>query len=183
MAELAWEKPKNLEKPKRGFTGERGKFLLGGGLILAAVIYLVISGTMQGARFFITVDELMTDTTYIGQTVRVSGAVIGESIEYDSENATIRFTIANIPTEYEDLATALHDAVEDPNANRMDVLVVNEPMPDLLQHEAQAILTGELSADGTFHASELLLKCPSRFEESSPDGISNIPEHSNVNSK
>jgi len=178
MAEITWEKPKVADKPKQGVSTERTKFLIGGGLILVAVLYLLISGTMQGARFFITVDEVMTDSSYVNQTVRVSGAVIGESIEYDSENATIRFTIVNIPSEFDDLATALHDAILDPNATRMDVVVENEAMPDLLQHEAQAILTGELNADGTFNASELLLKCPSRFEESSPDGLSSIPEHS-----
>ena len=39
-------------------------------------------------------------------------------------------------------------------------------MPDLLQHEAQAIMTGRLGDDGVFYADELLLKCPSRYEES-----------------
>ena len=177
MAQTTWEKPKQSEKPKRRDNSERAKFMIGGLLILGAVLYLLISGTMQGARFFITVEEVVNDTSYINQTVRVSGAVIGETIEYDSENAIIRFTVVNIPSEFEDLATALHDAVEDPTAARMNVIVEDEAMPDLLQHEAQAILTGEFGADGLFHASELLLKCPSRFEENSPDGLANIPEH------
>ena len=176
MAEMTWEKPKNLEKTKRG-RSERAKFLLGGSIILAAVLYLLISATMQGARYFITVDEVVNNASYVNQTVRVSGAVLGESIEYDSENAIIRFTIVNLPNEYADLATALRDAVEDPNATRMPVVVEGEAMPDLLQHEAQAILTGEMSKDGIFNASELLLKCPSRFEESSPEGLSSMPEH------
>lgn len=177
MADMTWEKPKHSEKPKRGFSTQRAKFLIGGLLILGTVLYLLISGTMQGARFFITVDEVVNDSSYVNQTVRVSGAVLGESIEYDSENAIIRFTVVNIPTEFDDLATALHDAILDPNASRMAVIVEDEPMPDLLQHEAQAILTGEFGDDGLFHASELLLKCPSRFEESSPNGLSSIPEH------
>ena len=173
MTEMTWEKPKHLEKPKRGLSSERTKFLIGALLLLGAVAYLLISGTMQGARFFITVEEVVNDASYINQTVRVSGAVLGESIDYDSDNAIIRFTVVNIPTEFEDLATALHDATQDPNAARMDVIVEGEPMPDLLQNEAQAILTGEFGDDGLFHASELLLKCPSRFEENSPDGLSN----------
>lgn len=177
MAEMTWEKPKNLDKPKRGLSSERAKFLIGGALILGAVLYLLVSGTMQGARFFITVDEVVNDVSYVNQTVRVSGAVVGESIEYDSENATIRFTIVNIPNEFDDLATALHNALADPNATRMDVVVYDEAMPDLLQHEAQAILTGAIDGDGLFTASELLLKCPSRFEEESPEGLSSIPEH------
>ena len=172
MAEITWEKPKHSDKPKRGPSLERAKFLIGGLLILGAVLYLLISGTMQGARFFITVDEIMDDpSSYVNQTVRVSGAVLGESIEYDSEKAIIRFTIVNIPNEFDDLLTALRNAVQDPTATRMNIVVEDSAMPDLLQNEAQAILTGELREDGLFYASELLLKCPSRFEEESPDGI------------
>jgi cytochrome c-type biogenesis protein CcmE len=47
--------------------------------------------------------------------------------------------------------------------------VENQVKPDLLQHEAQAILTGQLDSNGVFQVSELLLKCPSRFEEAGPD--------------
>ena len=176
MAEIAWEKPKHLGKPRQRLGGEGLKFLAGGGLILAAILYLLAAGTLQGARFFITVEEALTDA-YSGQTVRVSGAVDGESIEYDSENAIIRFEIVHIPTEFDDLAAALRAALKDPAAARMKVLVEDEAIPDLLQHEAQAILTGALQADGVFHAAELLLKCPSRFEETAPGNLSAIPEH------
>ena len=93
MTESSWEKPKNLEKPKRS---ERAKFLAAGLIILGAVLYLLVSGTLQGARYFITVADLLADAAYIGQTVRISGAVDGETIDYDSENAVIQFEIANI---------------------------------------------------------------------------------------
>ena len=43
------------------------------------------------------------------------------------------------------------------------------PKPDLLRNEAQAIMTGHLSADGVFYAEELLLKCPTRYEEAVPE--------------
>ena len=175
MTESGWEKPKNLEKPKRS---ERVKFLAAGLIILTAVLYLLISGTLKGARYFITVAELLADAAYAGQTVRISGAVDGESIDYDSENAVIQFEIVNIPGVYQDLATALREALLDESAPRLKIKVEDTAMPDLLQHEAQAILTGALAADGVFYASELLLKCPSRFEESTgPEGLSQIPEH------
>ena len=175
MTGVEWEKPKILEKPKRS---ERAKFLVAGMIILAAVLYLLVSGTLQGARYFITVAEVLQDTAYIGQTVRISGAVDGETIDYDSENAVIQFEIVNIPSVYQDLATALREALLDEAAPRLSILVEDAAMPDLLQHEAQAILTGALALDGTFYASELLLKCPSRFEESTgPEGLNQIPEH------
>lgn len=171
--QLTWEKPTvevGQSKAKSGGI-ERFKFLIGGLLILGAVGYLLISSTMSGARFFITVDDITTDPAYVGETVRLSGAVIGETIEYDSENLTLSFTISHIPTEFEDLALALHESTSDPTMARVSVFMEDEVKPDLLQHEAQAIMTGTLGPDGVFYADELLLKCPSRFEENMPEGV------------
>jgi cytochrome c-type biogenesis protein CcmE len=40
--------------------------------------------------------------------------------------------------------------------------------PDLLTNEAQAIMRGRLGEDRRFVAEDLLLKCPSRYEEEIP---------------
>lgn len=170
MAQATWEKKQAVEEQlgKRS-KSNRLKFMIGGLMILGAVVYLIVSGTATGARYFITVDDVTTNAEYAGQTVRISGAVLGDTIEYDAETLTINFDIVHIPEEFDNLAEALHDAVNNENATRLSVEVANEPMPDLLQHEAQAILTGQLAPDGTFYATELLLKCPSRFEEAGPD--------------
>ncbi len=169
MAEMTWEKPiiDGDSKTNRS-SNERMKFLVGGVLLLGAVAYLIISGTLTGAQYFLTVDELVNDIEYTGQTVRISGAVVGESIQYDESNLIIDFVVANIPTETDDLALTLHQAVTDPTATRLAVHIENEVKPDLLENEAQAILTGTLGEDGVFYATELLLKCPSRYEESAP---------------
>jgi cytochrome c-type biogenesis protein CcmE len=36
-------------------------------------------------------------------------------------------------------------------------------------NEAQAIVTGHLGEDGIFYADELLLKCPTKYEEAVPE--------------
>jgi len=167
MAQATWEKPQINTAPTVR-TGGRLKFLIGGLLILVAVGYLIISGTASGARYFITVDELLQDPSYVGKTVRIAGAVVGESIQYDDRNLIIDFTIANVPNDYENLAEALHLAVNDTTRQRLQIRVEDQVKPDLLQHEAQAILTGRLDENGVFHATELLLKCPTRFEEAHP---------------
>jgi len=41
--------------------------------------------------------------------------------------------------------------------------------PDLLKNEAQAIMSGRINENGVFEATELLLKCPSRYEEAVPN--------------
>ncbi len=168
MAQAAWEKPAvaSILQARKG--SQRWKYLVGGGLILAAVLYLVISGTLTGAQYFITVDELVKNPAYIGKTVRVSGAVIGDSIKYNDQTLLIQFTIANVPTKFDDLATALHTAVVSTDTTHLQVRVENTVKPDLLKNEAQAILTGTLGTDGIFQATELNLKCPSRFIEAGP---------------
>lgn len=171
MADMAWEKTPDLQKEKLKNTprSERLKFLVGGLLILGAVAYLLISGTATGGRFFVNVDEIVSNPDYLGQTVRLTGAVIGDTIDYDAQSGNLQFTIANIPSEYDDLAEILHYAANDPNATQLQIFMEDETMPDLLQHEAQAILTGYVNEEGIFLASELNLKCPTRFEEHTPD--------------
>jgi cytochrome c-type biogenesis protein CcmE len=169
MAQATWEKSAVAPAAPSLVRNGRWKFIVGGVLILGAVVFLIANGMASGARFFITVDEVVNDVAYAGQTVRVTGAVIGETIHYDEENLLIEFTVANIPEEFDDLATALHEAVNNAEATRMQVRVENQVKPELLQHEAQAIMTGRLGEDGVFHVTELNLKCPSRFIEGGPD--------------
>ena len=173
MHDATWQKSVNLRKEKAKNGSESIKFILGGILLIGVVAYLIATGTTSGARFFVTVNEVLNNPAYLGDTVRVSGAVIGETIEYDTENLIIEFEIVNIPQEFDNLAIALHDAVNSQDSPRMKVHIEGEVKPDLLQHEAQAILTGELRENGIFYASELLLKCPSRFEETGLEADTN----------
>ncbi len=152
----------------------RTKFFIGGGLIIAAVVYLVVSSTQAAAQYYYTIDEALTKSAEVeGRTLKLSGAVDGESIAYDTETLTLSFSMANVPADLDEierkggLAKVLYDALRDPNASRLDVVYVG-PKPDLLRHEAQAIVTGKLGEDGVFYADELLLKCPTRYEEEVP---------------
>jgi cytochrome c-type biogenesis protein CcmE len=40
-----------------------------------------------------------------------------------------------------------------------------------MRNEAQAIMTGHLGDDGVFYADELLLKCPTKYEEAVPNQV------------
>jgi cytochrome c-type biogenesis protein CcmE len=150
------------------------KFLVGGLLIVAAIVYLIISSTQASAQYFLTIEELQNrKAEMVTRDVRVSGAVIGDSIQYDSQTLTLKFAVANIPGDNKvidasgGLAAVLKAAVLDKSQARMNV-VYKGVKPDLLKNEAQAIMTGKLEADGTFTASELLLKCPTKYEEAVP---------------
>ncbi len=152
----------------------RTKFLFGGLLIVAAIIYLIASSTQASAQYYLTIDELIAKGEAVqDRDIKISGAVDGDTIEYDAQSLTLRFTIVNVPADLDEieaaggLAEVLHEAVMDQDAARLR-LVYEGPMPDLLRHEAQAIVTGRVGEDGAFYADELLLKCPTRYEEEVP---------------
>jgi cytochrome c-type biogenesis protein CcmE len=79
MTDMAWEKTKNTEKLKNG-KNERWKFMLAGLLILGAIAYLVFTSTVNGARFFITVDEVLANSDYQGQSWAIASIMIRKQV-------------------------------------------------------------------------------------------------------
>lgn len=165
------------QKPPLQKTG-RVKFILGGLLILAAVVYLIASSTQASAEYFMTVDELKAKgASVVDRNLRISGAVVGDTIQYDPQTLNLTFYVANVPGDNNEieaqggLAKVLHEAVVDPTRTRIKV-IYNGAKPDLMRDEAQAIMTGHLGADGIFYADELLLKCPTKYEEAVPSQAS-----------
>jgi len=151
------------------------KFVIGGILILGAVVFLIWSSTAATQEYFLTVNELdAKGSSIVDKNVRVSGAVIGDTIQYDAQSLTLTFEVAHVPGDNAALETegglaiALHEAVIDPSRARIKVVYVG-PKPDLLRNEAQAIMIGRMGEDGIFYAQELLLKCPTRYEEAVPE--------------
>jgi cytochrome c-type biogenesis protein CcmE len=149
------------------------KFVIGGVLVFVAVVILAVASLRGNTQYFLTINELLSRTSGQTQNVRISGVVIGNSIAYNAESNTLTFEVANIPgdnTTIEKmggLAEVLHVAANDPTLKHLKISYQGSK-PDLLKDEAQAIMTGSLGSDGIFHVSELLLKCPSRYEDSLP---------------
>jgi cytochrome c-type biogenesis protein CcmE len=137
----------------------RMKFVVGGLIIFAAIIFLVINAMSGTTQLYLTVDEFHAQQSALGgRDLRVSGWVIGDSIKYtqiDDQTSRLEFDIVD------DLANP---------GQRLHIVAMNEPMPDLLQHEAQALVEGH-AQDGAFHSvpGGLLLKCPTRYEEGGPE--------------
>ncbi len=153
----------------------KAKFIFAGSLIVAAVAYLIISNTGSSAHYFLTIEELQAMGGEVNnRNITVSGAILGDTIVYDSSAPRVTFTIVQVPGDPEEveraggLAKVLHDAVNDPHRPRLNV-IYDDIKPDLLQNEAQAIMRGQLGDDGRFYADEVLLKCPTRYEEDVPE--------------
>lgn len=177
MAEVSWEKPRTEQAATAVRAPNRAKFAVVGLVLLAGLAILLLSGTAAGGRFFMTVNDLANRADLSDKTVRITGAVIGETIKFDANKKLISFTIAHVTDDAKELETvgglgnALHLAVSNPIAKRIQVEVSGQAMPDLLKNAAQAIVTGKLGADGIFRAEgpdSLLLKCPSKYEGDIP---------------
>ena len=175
MTEANWEKTaETTQLAQRGSNSQRryGYMVLGFSL-LVIVAFLLVNGTATG-RFFVTVDELVEDSNNIGKNVRVAGAVDGTTIQFNTETNTLSFTVVNITNDNGEirdqggLGAVLHNALKDPDATRLNIVWENGEWPDLLQHEAQAIMTGTLDENGLFHANQVLLKCPTRYSDDVP---------------
>lgn len=159
MAETTWTTDKGeLLKPR----DNRMKFAAGGVLIVAALVFLIANAMNGSTQLYKTVDEFYAEqNVLVGRDLRVSGLVIGDSIKFTQIDATtsrLEFDIV--------------DDLENPS-QRLHIVAMNEPMPDLLQHEAQALVEGQAGDDGVFMANPggLMLKCPTRYEEAGPPEV------------
>jgi len=151
------------------------KLIIGIVIIIAAVVYLIASSTLSQSQYFLTVEELQSNQAeYVGKNVRMSGAVLGDTIEYDPQTLELTFQVAQIPGDHRvieqmgGMSVVLAQAAHDPSLPKMTIHYVG-PRPDLLKDEAQAIITGSLDENGIFQASELLLKCPSKYQSELPE--------------
>src|SRR5574341_2506789 len=175
MTDMTWEKtPEAAEAVQARLTSQkRYGYLILGVALLAVVAFLFVSGIATG-RYYMTIDDLISSPGNVGKNIRVAGVVDGETIHFDPETQVLTFTVANIPNDNDTiikqggLAAVLHNALQSPDANRMKVVWQNAEMHDLLQNEAQAIMTGKIDEDGVFHANEVLLKCPTRYSDQIP---------------
>ncbi len=157
MAESTWTTTEESLLETSG--SNRWKFAVGGIVIIVAVIFLIVNGMSGATQLYKTVDEFYAEQNrLIGRDLRVAGWVIGDSIKY---------------TQIDDTTSRLEFDVVDDISNpgqKLHIVAMNEPIPDLLQHEAQALVEGAASKDGNFYANPggLFLKCPTKYEELEP---------------
>lgn len=157
MADTTWTTEKAQALQPRS---SRLKFVVGGVLIVSALIFLIVNAMSGNTQLYKTVGEFYSEQSRLmGRDLRVSGLVVGDSIKFEQIDATT--------------SRLEFDIVDDLNnpGQRLHIVAMNEPMPDLLQHEAQAVVEGQATENGIFHANPggLFLKCPTRYEEAAPE--------------
>jgi cytochrome c-type biogenesis protein CcmE len=132
------------------------KFIVGGVAILALIVYLIVSGVSSAGSYYREVGEVLTQqATLTGKSLRVSGNVVQESILYDAPTLSLSFKISDPSDASKQLPIHFHGV-----------------RPDQIGREgASAIVEGKLLPNGAVEANNLLLKCPSRYEEYNQEEI------------
>lgn len=135
------------------------KFIIGGLVIVALIGYLIVSSISTAGAYFREVGEVLDQQVALtGKSLRVSGMVVTETIQYDAANLDLRFNISDPNNASKQLAVQFHGV-----------------QPDQIgRANTEAIVEGTLGANGTVTANNLLLKCPSRYEEGVPQDYEEV---------
>jgi cytochrome c-type biogenesis protein CcmE len=151
-------------------------FITLAGSTLGCTFPFTLGTNPQSASFFLTVNEVLDNQErLVDDNIRISGVVIGDTITYDEASLTLSFDIAHVPGDMAEveqqggLEAVQKQAANDPQSPRLHV-VYSGIQPEMLRHEAQAIMSGHLGADGVFYIDDngLLLKCPTKYEQAAP---------------
>lgn len=129
---------------------KQAKFVLLIGAILATMVWMGVSGGMESATYYVTLDELLALEDPGSKRIRVGGDVAPGSIVRRADS--VEFT--------------LHQGDETMEAAKTLAVVYTgtDPLPDTFRDRAQALCDGVLRADGKFEARKIQAKCASKYE-------------------
>jgi len=122
------------------------KFLVGG-VVVAVVIGLLIATSFSGSTSdYVTVAQVKALGPEQARNSRVTGAIVANSVTWDTRELHLAFEIQDetgiLPISY------------------------HGPQPDMLVDAVEAVAVGKYDpATQVFEAEELLMKCPSKYEE------------------
>jgi cytochrome c-type biogenesis protein CcmE len=138
--------------PSRTFGGGSLKIALAGGVIALAVAYLVTMGLQGTTVYFLTVSELQAKGASAShQIVRVSGNLVPGSLSRDASGLGIQFLISDAAA-----------------TTPLNVTYKGGQVPDIIGDNIEIVAEGKLDAQGSFAATNVLAKCPSRLADATP---------------
>jgi len=124
----------------------RKKFLIGGVVILAALVYLIYGGMRQAMVYFVTPSEIKAqERGGDGKSLRVGGMVVKGSLHRNADGLTYRFQLTD--------------------GNAIIPVYFHGVPPDLFGDGKGAVVEGRLGPDGVFMANTIMAK---HAEEYSP---------------
>lgn len=136
----------------------RTKFLIGGVLVLGTAGYLMASSIKDTAVYYLTPGELsaktVSDPTFYDTGVKLGARVVPGTIKREPGGKQVAFAISDGAKTYN--------------------VIYRGITPDTFTDGVDVVVEGRLDRAGTFHATTLLAKCASRYENA-PDKYKSTP--------
>ncbi len=127
------------------------KFLVGFGVVIAAIGYLIYTGFSESTMYYLTVSELHASPVY-AMNMRLNGHVVTGSIEKgELGTMLVRFLVEEGGRETEVVYTGL--------------------IPDTFKDGSEIVVEGTYAPNDMFTAHTLFAKCPSKYES---EGYENL---------
>ena len=122
------------------------KFVLGG-IVVAVVIGVLIATSFSGSTSeYLSVAEVKALGPDQARDSRVAGEIVPDSVDWSTRDLHLTF------------------AIQDGTGNL--AISYYGPQPDMLVDAVEAVVVGKYDPDSqVFEAEELLMKCPSKYEE------------------
>ena len=119
------------------------KNMLGIGIVAMLIIYLGAQSFSSALSFYYEVGEFVPKAdTLNGKIVNVNGTIVKGSTIWEPEKARLTFSLGD--------------------ENATITVVSNEGMPGNYKEGIPAVVTG-IFANGTFQATRVVTKCPSKY--------------------
>ena len=131
----------------------RTRFIIVAAVVVLALTFMIWAAFGENTRYFLTVSEFNSKTEIQdGQMVRISGKLVEGTFDRGEKSTVSHFQITD--TEGEASGSALL------------VATYEGVLPDLFFNpHSEIILEGSYSAAGVFQTSEILVKCPSKYQD------------------
>lgn len=122
------------------------KYIVGSVAILGAIGFFVWSSFGSNVVYYVTLPEFQAQhAQLVGQTIRVNGPLDQSSIQMDQKTLTLKFNLKE--------------------GDMVVPVVYHGVVPDTLTTGESVVAEGRLNTQGVFEADNILVKCPSKYEE------------------
>ena len=133
----------------------RTRFIIIAVVVALALAFMIWAAFGENTRYFLTVSELNAKQAGLeiedGQMVRVSGKLVEGTFDRPEKSTVSRFQLT--------------DKEGASSGSAMLVASYDGVLPDLFYPHSEIILEGSYNGEGIFHASEILVKCPSKYRD------------------
>jgi cytochrome c-type biogenesis protein CcmE len=122
------------------------KFVIGGAVVVVVIGVLIATSFSGSTSDYLTIAEVKALEPEQNRDSRVAGEIVPDSVEWSTRDLHLTFEIEDgtgtLPISY------------------------HGPQPDMLVDAVEAVVVGKYDpAADVFVADELLMKCPSKYEE------------------